>query len=287
MENKILSLSNEDFINIIKQSINIKEVLFRLNYTTVGNSWGYSLIKKRMSELGLTGFDFKGKDGLKKLVTKQSVSNEEYFQKNSIYSRHQIRCRIIRDNLLPYKCSICNISNWNSKSLSLELDHINGINNDHRLENLRFLCPNCHSQTSTYGSRNSNRLVNKILDLTDDEKDIIELEYKDVLNIKITANNLNIPINTVRKVVYDRKLSPSQFNAIGIIVESLNEDEYYRFPSKIDAANFIISKNLLKTKSHKVAKVTLNRHLKDNRSIEWLGYKWTVIDYKNDDLMVT
>ena len=46
------------------------------------------------------------------------------------------------------KCQI-----WNDKKLSLQLDHINGDNSDNRLENLRFLCPNCHTQTETYCSK--------------------------------------------------------------------------------------------------------------------------------------
>lgn len=43
------------------------------------------------------------------------------------------------------------------KELILELDHINGIRNDNRLENLRFLCPNCHSQTPTFKGRNKTK----------------------------------------------------------------------------------------------------------------------------------
>ena len=52
-----------------------------------------------------------------------------------------------------YKCEICGISEWQGKELSLQLDHINGINNDNRIENLRLLCPNCHSQTETFSGR--------------------------------------------------------------------------------------------------------------------------------------
>jgi RNA polymerase subunit RPABC4/transcription elongation factor Spt4 len=44
---------------------------------------------------------------------------------------------------------------WNGKVLTLQVDHINGVNDDHRLENLRFLCPNCHSQTPTYAGSNA------------------------------------------------------------------------------------------------------------------------------------
>jgi 5-methylcytosine-specific restriction endonuclease McrA len=41
--------------------------------------------------------------------------------------------------------------------LTVQIDHINGVRDDHRLENLRMLCPNCHSQTATYGQRNRSR----------------------------------------------------------------------------------------------------------------------------------
>jgi len=53
------------------------------------------------------------------------------------------------------KCVECGIGNeYNGKPITLELDHINGDNLDNKLENLRILCPNCHSQTPTYKSKN-------------------------------------------------------------------------------------------------------------------------------------
>lgn len=70
---------------------------------------------------------------------------------NSSYSRSHLKNRIIKENILEYKCSECNNKGeWNNKKLTLQLDHKNGIHNDNRLENLRFLCPNCHSQTETF-----------------------------------------------------------------------------------------------------------------------------------------
>lgn len=81
-------------------------------------------------------------------------TNEEVFVENSFYARHNLKKRIIQQNLIPYVCQHCyNTGSWNGKKLVLQLDHINGVNNDNRLQNLRFLCPNCHSQTDTFSCR--------------------------------------------------------------------------------------------------------------------------------------
>jgi len=70
---------------------------------------------------------------------------------------------LIKENILEYKCFICNINEWVNKTLILHLDHINGNNTDNRIENLRLLCPNCHSQTDTYCGKNiaKNKLIIK------------------------------------------------------------------------------------------------------------------------------
>jgi 5-methylcytosine-specific restriction endonuclease McrA len=77
------------------------------------------------------------------------------FVENSNSLRFQIRNYIHAYQLLgDYECKWCkNSGMWNGKALTLQLDHINGISNDHRLVNLRWLCPNCHSQTPTYAGR--------------------------------------------------------------------------------------------------------------------------------------
>lgn len=82
----------------------------------------------------------------------RQYTNEEIFIKDSSYGNgSSLKARIIKDELLDYRCDKCgNTGVWNDQKLVLHLDHMNGDHYDNRLQNLRFLCPNCHSQTETY-----------------------------------------------------------------------------------------------------------------------------------------
>lgn len=83
------------------------------------------------------------------------LTNEEVFVENSTYARHHVKHRVITEKLIPYECEKCGITDeWQGEEIVLQLEHKNGKNNDNRLENLGFLCPNCHSQTKTYAARN-------------------------------------------------------------------------------------------------------------------------------------
>lgn len=67
------------------------------------------------------------------------------------------KLKLLRDGILENRCETCGISEWRGKPLAIQIDHINGISDDWRIENLRMLCPNCHSQTHTFGGRNAKR----------------------------------------------------------------------------------------------------------------------------------
>jgi hypothetical protein len=71
--------------------------------------------------------------------------------------RDHLKARLIKAGLKENRCEQCGISSWRGKPLSVQLHHKNGDGTDNRIENLEFLCPNCHSQTDTYGGRNGHR----------------------------------------------------------------------------------------------------------------------------------
>ena len=88
----------------------------------------------------------------------QPIPLEQILIKNSTYANtNNLKKRLINAGMLKYHCSICGINEWQGKELVLQLDHINGIHNDNRLENLRLLCPNCHSQTDTYAGKSATK----------------------------------------------------------------------------------------------------------------------------------
>jgi 5-methylcytosine-specific restriction endonuclease McrA len=71
--------------------------------------------------------------------------------------RGHLKLRLIADGLKQARCELCGLDEWRGERLSIALHHVNGDGRDNRLENLQFLCPNCHSQTDTYGGRNGHR----------------------------------------------------------------------------------------------------------------------------------
>jgi transposase-like protein len=271
MINKIYECTDEQFVNLIKNSANIAEVLFKLGYTVKGNSWGYSQVKQRMTDLNLSSANFKGKNAYYETNKEREISPDKLFRINCKHTRTVLRRNIIRNNLLPYKCAICGISKWNNKTLSLELDHINGMNNDNRLENLRFLCPNCHSQTTTYGSRNQQR-NESMYEITDELRELVSNTYDKVNSVKRVSSILGIRRKVVTAIVNETGQKHS--NQKYVIRYDKNHNEIARYGSLVEAAKTLIANNEVKTKKVK----TCTRTISYNKDNFWLNSYWTILD---------
>jgi hypothetical protein len=90
--------------------------------------------------------------GKKRILPKVSLS--DVLVENCEYSRSNLKSRLLKEGILDNTCAICGqLPEWHGKPLVLVIDHINGINNDNRLENLRILCPHCNSQQDTFCGR--------------------------------------------------------------------------------------------------------------------------------------
>lgn len=151
--------TKEEFIEAVKSSTMLSEVLRKLN---IHSGSAYNMIYKYIELYGLDTSHFLNGKEKQKAITKNALKKVEENKTNlddllvehTFTSTKNLKNRLLKENRLNNVCSICNINSWLDKPLSLQLDHINGNNKDNRIENLRLLCPNCHSQTDTYCGKN-------------------------------------------------------------------------------------------------------------------------------------
>jgi len=78
-------------------------------------------------------------------------------QGDSRNGRGNLKKRLIEGGVKEDRCEACGITHWRGRKLSIQIHHKNGDGTDNRLQNLVFLCPNCHSQTDTFSGRNRHR----------------------------------------------------------------------------------------------------------------------------------
>lgn len=148
---KIRNLSKEELELRISESESISDML---RYYNISVHTGYlKLMRDQISYHNLEIPRYKTP------VIMTKINNDDLFINGSICSRQTLIRHILDDLLIPHECGICKLGpEYNGKKLVLQLDHINGVNNDNQIENLRFLCPNCHSQTDTFTGRQHRKI---------------------------------------------------------------------------------------------------------------------------------
>lgn len=149
----------DSILEIIKKSTNYSDVLRTLELPP--NRGNRQTLQNYINKNKISIDHFSTKS--LKTVLKVKLTIDDLCE-NSTRSSHSIR-RFVKTNKLIdcTKCTICNQpSTWNGNTLTLQLDHINGNRFDNRIENLRFICPNCHSQTETFGNKRRSPKILKI-----------------------------------------------------------------------------------------------------------------------------
>lgn len=152
----IWAVSREEFVDLVSKSRTLNDILSCFGMRNMGGNHNTFWRRVRYEQLDEERIRQRFKDNQREAlrVANVAVPDIDVFVENSTYSRTHLKRRIILKNLIPYTCSGYGLgSQWNSKPLALQLEHINGVFNDNRLSNLCFLCPNCHSQTETFAGR--------------------------------------------------------------------------------------------------------------------------------------
>jgi 5-methylcytosine-specific restriction endonuclease McrA len=147
----IRKYTKDELIKIINNSNSYSEFLYNIGYSSSGNA--YRVTKKYLDSIGIDYSNL-----VKNKWSSKEKSIEEVLVEGVNFCNKSLKAKILKYKVLEYKCVSCgNTGEWMDKPITLQLDHINGIHNDNRIENLRFMCPNCHSQTDTHSGKNNKK----------------------------------------------------------------------------------------------------------------------------------
>ena len=146
------------------------EEIIRTNdeWDTIVKAFGYNTchvvptLKKKLDKLNIA-YDHVSNDyTVRYKEGKVLYSLEEILIEDSCYAdMKSLLRRLKRERGWEHKCSVCSLTEWNNQPIPLEIDHINGVHSDNRIENIRAICPNCHAQTDNYKGKNMRICKNK------------------------------------------------------------------------------------------------------------------------------
>ena len=156
---RIWSIPSDEFAGIVRSSTTISAILKQCGLQSIGGN--FHTVLRRVQEEGLDLSHIpRGLNSNKgRVITRcDKPLLASILIEGSSYNRTRLKKRLIKEGILENKCARCHRPPvWEEAPLVLRLDHINGVNNDNRIENLRLICPNCDSQLPTFAGRNGAR----------------------------------------------------------------------------------------------------------------------------------
>lgn len=159
------SWADEQLIEAVGNSYSFREVIIKLGLVPAGGN--YAQVQARVRELQLETEHFSGARWNigKKYHTKTRPTLKVLLTNGSKVQSHKLKNRLFEEGLKQPKCELCG---WASVSVDgrvpVELDHVNGIHTDNRIENLRILCPNCHSLQPTHRGKNKRVYLARVVE---------------------------------------------------------------------------------------------------------------------------
>lgn len=166
------SYTKEQFLEAWYSSTSIAQVLRKVKLVPAGGN--YETINRLKKSLNLNTDHMLGQASNRGRKFGPARPVKEYLKKGTTISSYDLKLRLFREGIFKKVCSECKNTEWMDKPIPLELDHINGVNDDNRLENLRILCPNCHAQTDTYRGKNQDRAVENRVEKSEIKMDLCE-----------------------------------------------------------------------------------------------------------------
>ena len=147
--------TKEELTKIVSDSRSIAQVLKSLGLRVAGGN--YQTIRVKLKEFDIDTSHFSGKGWSAGKVIGEKRPLKDYLDNKYRIKSYKLKSRLVKEGLKTYACELCGIDKWMGSRLTLELDHIDGDHFNNNLNNLRILCPNCHSQTPNYRGKNISR----------------------------------------------------------------------------------------------------------------------------------